>query len=788
MLNTFKLTFRNLWKTKGYSSLNIIGLALGIAMASLIFLWVEDEVSYDAYFENKDVLYEVKNEQSYEGIKYVFISTPGPLAPALLDDFSEIAHTARTSWQQSLLFDRQGKNLFELGHYVDSSFVDMFSLELVDGTFDHSLSRPDQVIISAAMAQRFFNRTAVAGEVLRVGGQEEYVISAVFEDLPENVSLRFDWLMPFDQYVKQNDWLAHWGNNGIRTFVQLQEGVNPEQMKDRFYTYIVDKTGVENYTSRLKLYPMERWRLWNVFDENGQEKEGIIKYVRLFVSIAWIILIIACINFMNLSTARSQKRAKEIGVKKVVGAQRGSLIVQFLSESIWIALLAAGLAIGITALLLPYFNSIVHKNLDLGLLETNHLLFLGAIVLICGLFAGSYPALYLSSFNPVQVLKGLKVKATGALFVRRGLVILQFTASICLIISTLLIYQQIQHVQNKDVGYQREGVITTKAFPKLKQNYAALKNELLQKGLVEDMSIARNGIMELGSNTSDFTWEGKDPNSEILITINEVDANFFSTYQIPLTEGRTFKEALLADSGNVIINRKLATLMGIEDNPIGQVISRSWGQFTIIGMVENFMVSNVHAADEPVVFNPVEDLGETITLRIKGDADAREKLTQIEAIFKQFNPEYPFQYQFLDEVFGRMMATETLIGTLTRSFALMAILISCLGLFGLAAFTAERRTKEIGIRKVLGATVQNLTQLLTREFLALVLISCLIAFPLSYWLMEGWLENYTYRIQIKPFVFVLAGLLSLFIALLTVSGQALKAAWSNPIKSIRTDQ
>jgi putative ABC transport system permease protein len=788
MFKTLKLTFRNLWKTKGYSSLNILGLALGIAMASLIFLWVEDEWSYNDSFAHKDVLYEVKNEQSYEGIKYVFISTPGPLAPALSEDFSEIARTTRTSWQQSMLFDRQNKNLFEVGYYVDSSFVDMFSLTLVDGALDKSLSRPDQVMISASMAQRFFNRTDVSGEILRVGGQTDYVVSAVFADLPENVSLRFDWLLPFDLYFKQNDWLEQWGNNGIRTFVQLNEGADPSKFSERLYTYIVDKSGVEGFSSRLKLYPMERWRLWNVFDENGQEKEGIIKYVRLFVSIAWIILIIACINFMNLSTARSQKRAKEIGVKKVVGAQRGSLVFQLLSESIWIALLATLLAVGITALLLPYFNQMVNKQLTLGLFETNHLLFLAAIVLICGVFAGSYPALYLSSFNPVQVLKGLKVKASGALFVRRGLVILQFTASICLIISTLLIYQQIQHVQTKDIGYQRDGVITTTAFPKIKQNYAALKNELMQNGLVEDMSMARNSILDLGSNTSDFTWEGKDPNSEILITINEVDPYFFSTHQIPFAAGRTFKESLKADSGNVIINRKMASLMGIEDDPIGQVISRSWGQFTIIGMVENFMVSNVHAADEPVVFNPVEDMGTTVTMRIKGDTDAQEKIAAIERIFKEFNPEYPFQYQFLDERFSNMMATEILIGTLTRSFALMAVFISCLGLFGLAAFTAERRTKEIGIRKVLGASVQNLTQLLTREFLVLVLISCLIAFPVSYWFMEEWLDNYTYRIQIKPYVFGLAAVISLLIALITVSGQALKAAWSNPIKSIRTDQ
>jgi putative ABC transport system permease protein len=787
MFSSTKLTFRNLWKTKGYSFLNIFGLALGISMASLIFLWVEDETQYNDYFKNKASLYEIKNEQTYEGITYMFISSPGPLAEAMVEDFNEVAATTRSTWSQRILFDREGKNLFQEGYYVDPSFVEMFSLQLLDGDPQKVLTDPLHVAISKSMAERFFGKTEVAGEVLRMAGVQDRVVAAVFEDLPNNVSFTFDWLLPFDNYFKENEWLTYWGNNGIRTFVQLKEGHTADQIKDRLYTFITDKSGNSQFNARLKLYPMERWRLWNSFDESGNEKEGIIKYVKLFVIIAWIILLIACINFMNLATARSQKRAKEIGVRKVAGAQRSRLIAQFLSESLWIALLAALFAVGITALLLPYFNQMVGKELNLGLNKPTHLFFLAGIVFICGLFAGSYPAIYLSSFNPIGVLKGVRIKGKGALLVRRGLVILQFTASICLIICTLLIYQQIQHVQNKDLGFNREGVLTTTAYPKLKEQYSALKNELLQAGLVEDMSMDRYAMMDLGSNTSDFTWEGKDPKSEILITINEVDSRFFSTHQIPMVKGRTFKEGLNLDSGNVVINRKLATLMGIEDDPIGKTIRRSWGIFTIIGMVDNFMISDVHSGEEPILFNPVENLGNTISMRIDASENASEKLTQIEVIFRKFNPEYPFTYTFLDDRFGQMLATETLIGTLTRSFSIIAVLISCLGLFGLAAFTAERRTKEIGIRKVLGASAQGLLQLLTKEFIMLVLISCLIAFPISYYMMEGWLDNYAYRIQISPKIFAFAGFLSLLIALITVSGQALRAALANPVKSIRNE-
>lgn len=785
--NYIKIAFRNLWKTKGYSFLNIFGLALGITVASLIFLWIEDEVGYNDYFENKTNIYMVKNLQTYEGQTYVFSSNPGPLVPGLKEDFPEVEYAARSSWAQKKLFDLGEKTIFETGSFVDSDFLEIFSLDFVEGQRENSLAQPDQVVISESMARRFFNRINVVGETIRVDAETQLTVSGVFRDLPSNVTLAFDWLRPYQVYFSQNSWLEQWGSNALQNFVQLRPGADLAAVNDKIYDFIPKKSGNDGYNSRLRLYPMERWHLYNAFDSDGNEIEGSVKYIRLFSMVAWIVLIIACINFMNLATARSQKRAKEIGVKKVVGAGRGGLIRQFISESILLAFLAGLLAIGLAALLLPYFNQVVGKELTLGVFQPSHLLFLLGIILATGIVAGSYPAFYLSSFEPISVLKGLAVRTGGANFVRRGLVVLQFAASITLVVCTMLIYMQIRHAKNKDIGYDRAGLVTTTVYPKIYTQYQAIKHELVGQGLIEKAGLSDHGIMNLGSNTGDFFWEGKDPNAQILITVDDADGEYFETVGLNLLAGRTFRADLQADSANVIINKTLARLMGIEDNPIGKTISRSWGDFTIVGMVDDFMVSDIYSNPDPLIFSPMLERGNVMTMRLSPDQDLTATIPKIEAVFKKFNPEYPFEYRFLDEQFDRMFRTEALVGSLSRIFAIMAILISCLGLFGLAAYTAERRTKEIGIRKVLGASVLGLTNLLSREFVILVSLACLIAFPLSFWMMDNWLGNYSYRIDIPWWVFLAAGAMALFVALLTVSSQAVRAAVANPVHALRDE-
>lgn len=785
--NYIKITFRNLWKTKGYSFLNIFGLALGIAVASLIFLWIEDEVNYDSIFENRERIYSIKNVQTYEGRTYVFSSNPGPLVPGLKEDFPEVEYATRSSWPQPTLFSLGEKTIFENGTFVDPDFIEIFSLEFTEGHSENALSQPEQVVISESMARRFFNRTNVVGETIRVDAETSLTVSGVFRDLPSNVSLSFDWLRPYQVYFNQNSWLEQWGSNALQNYVQLKPGADLASVNEKIYDFIPKKSGNDAYGSRLRLYPMERWHLYNAFDRDGNEIEGSIKYVRLFSMVAWIVLIIACINFMNLATARSQKRAKEIGVKKVVGAGRGGLIRQFISESILLSFLAGLLAIVLAALLLPYFNQVVSKELTLGLLEPAHLLFLLAIILATGVVAGSYPAFYLSSFEPIGVLKGLAVRTGGANFIRRGLVVLQFAASITLVVCTMLIYMQIQHAKNKDLGYDRAGLVTTTVYPKISTHFQAIKQELSAQGLIENAGMSDHNILGLGSNTGDFFWQGKDPNLEVLITVDDANGEYFETLGLKMLAGRPFRQDIQADSLSVIINKSLATLMGIADDPIGKTISRSWADFTIIGMVDEFMISNIHTSGEPMIFSPLLDQGNVMTVRLAGNQNLQVTMEEIGAVFKKFNPEYPFEYRFVDERFDQLFRTEALMGNLSRIFAVMAILISCLGLFGLAAYTAERRTKEIGIRKVLGASVLGLTNMLSREFVILVSVACLIAFPLSYWMMENWLSDYSYRIAIPWWVFLAAGATALIIALMTVSSQAIRAAVANPVNALRDE-
>lgn len=785
--NYIKITFRNLWKTKGYSLLNIFGLATGIMVASLIFLWVEDEVNYDGYFEHKSSIYQIKNLQSYEGHTYVFASNPGPLAPGLKEDLPEIEYVARSSWANKALFDLGEKTIFENGSFVDPEYLQLFSLDFVSGTAEGSLARPEQVIISESMAMRFFNRTNVVGETIRVNTEDQLTVSGVLRDLPDNTSIAFDWLRPYQVYFSQNSWLEQWGSNALMTFVKLRENTDVAAVNDKILRFIQQKSGNDGFTSQLRLYPLERLHLYNVFDSDANEIEGSIKYVRLFSLIAWIVLIIACINFMNLSTARSQKRAKEIGVKKVVGAGRGSLIGQFISEAVLLALVAGIFAIGMMALTLPYFNSLVEKELILGLNQPLHLLFLVSVILISGLIAGSYPALYLSSFEPVSVMKGIVGKSGRTNLVRRGLVVVQFAASVTLVVCSILVYMQIQHARSKDIGYDRDRLVTSTVYPKVNTHYNAIKHELTSRGLIENMGRSDHSILGLGSNTGDYVWEGKDPNAQILITVDDADADYFQTVGLNMLEGRTFRQDIQSDSLNVVINKSLATLMGIADNPIGKTISRSWADFTIIGMVDDFMTTDIYFANEPVIFSPLLESGNVLTMRVAANQDLHAALPQIEGVFKKFNADYPFEYRFLEEQFDRMFRTEVLVGKLSRIFSIMAIFISCLGLFGLAAYTAERRTKEIGIRKVLGASVLGLTNLLTREFIILVVLSCVIAFPVSYWMMEKWLSNYSYRITIPWWVFAAGGLTALLIALITVSTQAIRAAISNPVKALRDE-
>jgi putative ABC transport system permease protein len=782
--NYFKTTFRSLWKNKGYSLLNIGGLAVGITCAALIFLWVEDELTFNHYFSNRNNLYKVKDRQTYDGTTFVFDATPGPFANGIKAEIPGIKNTARTTWGNQSLFSIGEKNIYEQGNYVDPGFLSMFQLRFIKGDAANAFSALYSIVISETMAYKFFGTTNVIGKTLKVDNKQDYVISAVIEDLPENVSFKFDWLSSFKIYEDQNTWLQNWGNNGVVTYVEAQPNADIQAINKKLYKYIDSKQ--KGSIAKISIYPMNRWRMYDSFD-NGKEIPGRIKYVNLFSLIAWIVLIIACINFMNLSTARSEQRAREVGVRKVLGAGKRKLITQFISESISMSLISAVLAIAIIYISLPAFNSLVEKQLSLNISNPFHIAALLIIALVCGLIAGSYPAFYLSSFRPVFVLKGIKIKNSGSAgFIRKGLVILQFSISVILIVCTILIYQQIFHIKNRDLGYNKQDLIYMDLQGKMKEHFNAIKNDLQQTGVVQNASLSRSMVLQLGSNTGDFNWEGKDPNKQVLITVEAVSPEYVSTMGMHLKEGRDFYPDAKADSNNIIINEALAKIIN-KKNVLGSILSLHDSKYTVTGVVKDFVYNNMYSSSAPLMIYSDTSSTNYLTIRFKTNANLAAALPALEKVMKSDNPGYPVEYKFIDETFGQLFKTETLIGKLAGVFSILAIFISCLGLFGLAAYTAERRTKEIGIRKVLGATVKGLTALLSKDFLQLVVISCIVAFPVAWWMMKSWLESFAYRIDISGIVFVVAGLLALFIALITVSFQAIKAAIANPVKSLRTE-
>ncbi|MFL5771649.1 MAG: ABC transporter permease [Flavisolibacter sp.] len=784
--NYLKTGLRNLWKNKAYTFLNIGGLAIGIACAGLIFLWVEDELNYNHYFKNREQVYKIKDRQTYDGTTFTFDATPGPLAQGIREEIPGIKNTARTTWGNSLMFSMGEKTTYDQGLYVDPSFLSIFHFQFIRGTASKALQQLHAIVISETMARKFFESTDVIGKTLKVNNSQEYVVSGVIKDLPENISFKFDWLAQFKIFEDQNNWLHQWGSNGIITYVEAEPEANINAINKKLDGYIQTKSS--DAIAKMSIYPMNRWRMYDSF-VNGKEVPGRIKYVHLFSLIAWIILVIACINFMNLATARSEQRAREVGVRKVLGAAKTKLILQFIGESMVLSLISSLLAVGIIYALLGAFNKLVDKTLVVHVFNPVHFLTLLLITFLCGLIAGSYPAFYLSSFNPICVLKGLKLKTAGsAIIIRKTLVILQFSISVILIISTILIYQQIRHVKDRNLGYDMQNLVYLNLRGDMKKHFDVIKHDLLQTGVAENASMSNSMVLQLGSNTGDFAWEGKDPSKQVLITVEGVSPEYITTMGMKLKEGRDFYTDAAADSNHIIINEALAKTINKKDI-VGSIITRDGGnsKYTVIGVIKDFIYNNMYSSAPPAIFFADTSNVNFLTVRLKRDVSLAAALTALEKTIKNDNPGYPVEYRFVDEQFNQYFKTESLIGKLAALFAVLAIVISCLGLFGLAAFTAARRTREIGIRKVLGATVSRLAILLSKDFLILVCISCLIAFPIAWWMMNNWLQDYEYRISISGWIFLEAGALAILIAVLTVSYQAIHAALSNPVKNLRTE-
>jgi putative ABC transport system permease protein len=785
--NYIKTTLRSLLKNRSYSVLNIAGLAIGITCASLIFLWVQDEVTFNHNFAKRDVLYKVYENQTYEGKTSTFFGTPGPMAKAMIAEIPGIKNAARlTGDGDQALFGLGDKAITEKGNWADPEIFSMLQLPFAKGSATNAFAQLKSVVISEKMAQKFFGDADPVGKMLKLNNTENYTVTGVFKDLPENSTYQFQWLIPMANIDHKQPWMTIWGANWCRTLVELQPNANIAAINHQLDKYIASKTNAKN-TTQCFLFAMNDWNLYNKFTD-GKMDGGRIQYVKTFSFIAWIILLIACINFMNLSTARSEQRAKEVGVRKVMGAGKGKLIGQFIGEAVIMSFISVLVAVGLIYLALPSFNDLVQKQLSVNIFEPSHLIYLIAISLITGLLAGSYPAFYLSSFNPISVLKNIKIKSSaGSGFIRQSLVVIQFSVSIILIIGTVIIYQQIQHVKNRGLGYSKDNLVYLNLQGDQADHFTPVYNDLMRSGLVENAALSDNKVLEIGSNNDNYSWDGKDASKNPLISWQNVSPQFISAMGLKLAAGHDFNSDSKVDSANVIINEAFASQMGKEGRVGGILRDGSAKPLRVIGILKDYLYNDMYGTAGPLVLYNHPSGTSALTIRFKPGVDMQDALVKAGAIFKTDYPGYPFEYQFIDSDFGQLFKTETLTGTLAGVFASLAIFISCLGLFGLAAYTAERRIKEIGIRKVLGASVSGLAGLLSKDFLKLVIISCVLAFPVAWLFINNWLQGYQYRVTINFWIFILAGAAALLIALATVSFQAVKAALMNPVKSLRSE-
>lgn len=781
--NYLKTALRILRKNKGFSLLNLVGLSLGMACAVLILLWVHDEMSYNKFHKNYNTLYQVIENQTYEGKTYTFSSMPGPFVPAIKTEIPEIKYASRSDWGNNSLFTLGDKSIYERGYFVEPDFLRMFSFKLKKGN-PEVLNDPTSIIVTEEMAEKFFGKDDPVGKTLKVNNDKLYTVKGVVTTPPKNSSIRFSWLAAYKTYEERNEWLREWGNNSLISYVQLKDGANPAQVNKKFYGFIQKKEA--EAIARPFLLSINDWRLRSRFEE-GKPAGGRIEYVRLFSIIALLIIIIACINFMNLATARSEQRAREVGVRKVMGAGRSMLVRQFMSESMVMAFAAMVIAALIVIAVLRPFNTLVEKEMEFSLGNPVISIGLPLLALVCGLLAGSYPSFYLSSFNPISIFRGMKIgKNSSVAIIRKGLVITQFVISIVLIIATIVIYQQIQHVKARQLGYDKDNVVMLSLRGNMNERFGTIKNELIATGFVRNAAKSNSRVLDLNSSSEDFEWQGKSPTMKVLVTTEWVSPEYISTMKMQLTAGRDFNPIAEQDSSNIIINETFAKIMG-KENPVGEILDREGQQLRIVGVVKDFLYNDMYKKPDPLILFCQPSSTNRMLVSLKEGKNPQGAVAAIQAVLDKQNPGYPFEYRFMDDEFNKLFTSEMMIGKLSRLFAILTIVISCLGLFGLAAYTAERRTKEIGIRKVLGATLSNVVTLLSKDFLRLVAIAAVIAFPLAWYFMSNWLDDYAYRIKLSWWVFGLAGVLAVIIALGTVSFQAVKAALSNPVKSLRTE-
>jgi putative ABC transport system permease protein len=791
--NFLKIAWRNLLKSKTYSFINITGLAAGMAVAMIIGLWITDEFTANRQFKNYESIYQVMMHQTFDGKRGTQTAIPFPLGDELKAKYPDLKRVAMSDWGSNRSLVYGDKKISKYGHYAGEDLVDMFSLNILSGD-KNPLHEPNSIVLTDETAKALFPNENPLNKIVRVDNTVDLKVTAVVSKLPKNSSYNFDYLIPFQLQESIYSWIklyhkTNWGNNSWQLFVQLNDHATEKavdtKIKNVVISHFTDENTLKNIKPELIIHPMSKWRLYGDF-ENGVNTGGFIKYVRMFGILGLVVLLIACINFMNLSTARSEKRAKEVGVRKAVGSSRKQLIRQFLSESLFISILAFGFALAIVALALPYFNKLTEKEMSLQLTSPLFWIIMIAFTILTGLLAGSYPAFYLSSFNPVSVLKGnLKLGRSDAL-PRKILVVVQFASSVILMIGTTVIYQEIQHGKNRPIGFDNRGLISVYWSEDIAKNYAALRADLLSSGAVVSICKSNSPPSDIYSNNNGWEWKNSQPvEKTVLFSTIATDYDYAKTIGIKLIAGRDFSRDF-ADSNSVILNEAAVKRMRLK-NPVGELLKWNDKNMTVVGVVPDVQMESPFRPISPLTIIFSKDWVGFVDIRMNPKMSASAAIKRIQPIFDRYNPAFPFLYQFADTEYAKKFNYEELVGNLAAIIAVIAIFISCLGLFGLASFTAEQRVKEIGVRKVLGASVLNLWQLLSKDFVKLVLISCAIAIPVAYYFMNEWLKGYDYKITIGAGVFVMVIALSIIITLVTVSFQAIRAATANPTKSLRTE-
>ncbi len=790
--NYLKIAWRNLLKNKFFSLINILGLALGMACSLLILLWVQDERSVGNFHKNGNRLY-ILYERLYTDNKIDGrYNTPGILANELKRSIPEIEYASGFAWESDspdrLTFEAANKIIKFDGCYADSDYFKMMSYPLLKGRPTTALNTPVSLCISNKMAKYFFGDSdAAIGKTIRCENKKDFTVTAVFDDLPENASAKFDFLINWSAFLEENSWAKEWGNNGPNTLIMLRADAKAQlveaNIKKLLDNYIKGQSG--SYRIELGMQRYGDNYLRSNF-KNGFIDGGRIEYVRLLSIVAIFILLIACINFMNLTTARSAKRAKEIGIRKVAGAIRPVLMRQFLSEAILITSLSVLLALIIVISLLPFFNQVTGKNIVFPYLNIYFWVSLVALTFITGMISGSYPALFLSSFKPISVLKGTLKFSDNAKLFRKGLVVFQFVLSIVLITGTIIISQQVNYIQKINLGYNRENLLYIPLEGDLRKQYTLFKQEAENTPGIKHVTRISEPPTSIGSGTGGVEWVGKDPNTSPQFTPAAIGYDFVKTMNLKLVAGRELSKDFASDSAGYLVNEEALKIINYKD-PVGKPLT-FWGKKgSIVGVLKNFHFASLHEPIKPMILRLGEkDSWGNILVRTEA-GKTKQALVNLEKLYKQLNPKFPFTYSFADEEYQKLYKSEQVVSKLSDYFAFLGIFISCLGLLGLVMFTAEQRTKEIGIRKVLGASVSSLYTLLSREFIILVVIALIIASPLAWWAMNAWLQSFAYRIPIALWVFAAAGALAVLIALITVSFQAIKAAIANPVKSLRTE-